>query len=87
MTSTKHDFTLGGFRFRVLDEDYDYCHAKSVRYKFHKNTWKRALAFKEQHEHDFWRCEYDCTGSTQVRIKLKRKGKYMFVYYHWSKDV
>jgi len=83
----KYDFLDGGFKFRYIDGDYDYCHAKSVRYKYHKNTWRQAMQYKADNEHDFAYAEHDCTGSTQVRIDVKRKGKYMYIYFHWYKDV
>lgn len=80
-------FSDGGFRFRVLDADYDFCRAKSIRYKYNKQNWQRALEYKERNEHDFTYADYDCTGSTRLRLDVKRKGKHMFVWYWWSKDV
>ena len=84
----KSDFTLGGFRFKVTDQDYDYLKAKSVPYKANKNNVQRAFKFKYETEHDFCYDERDCTGSTceEVNIRFK-KGGYITVYYYWSKDV
>lgn len=86
-TKKKYDFVDGGFRFRIVYEDYGYCRAKSLRYKYNWQNWQRALNYKANNEHDFCYAEYDCTGSTQLTIDVKRKGRYMFVYFCWSKDV
>lgn len=79
--------SISGFRFRILDEDYDYMYAKSLRYKYNKNNWRNAMNFKYNNEHDFMRDERDCTGSTCVKIDVRRKGRYMFIWYRWDKDV
>lgn len=84
----KHDFTLGGFKFKVIDEDYDFCRAKSIPYKKNKCNLERAFKFKGETEHNFLYDERDCTGTTRetVNIKLK-KGGYFIIYYNWFKDV
>jgi hypothetical protein len=78
---------LGGLRLRFIDGDYDWCRLKSLRYRYTKKLYERMLQIKNEHEQDYIRCEYDCTGSTQVRISIKRKGRYLFMYYYESKDV
>ena len=87
MTSKNYDFIEGGFKFRVIDEDYGYCKAKTKRYKYCKETWNMALRYKETNEHGFSCNEHDCCGGTEIRIKLVRKGKYMYVYRTWCKDI
>ena len=82
MKRKRHDHRMGGFRFRYIDGDYDYSILKSLPYKFNKNNWNRALRFKSENEQDFAYREYDCTGSTQVRIQLKRKQNNTFVIYY-----
>ena len=86
-TKKKYDFREGGIKFRVLEEDYDYCYAKSVKYKFTRAFYEQVMKFKENNEHDYAYCEYDCTGSSRVRIDVKRKGKFMWIYYYYSLDV
>lgn len=81
-----YDFADGGFKFRVKESDYDYCRAKSLRYKYNPQNWERAMRLTD-HNHDFDYREYDCTGSTRVEYYAKRKGRYMYVYYNWDKDV
>lgn len=78
----RHDQSFFGFRFKYIDGDYDYSILKSLPYKLNKNNWNRALRFKNENERDFTLCEYDCTGSTQVRIQLKRKQNNTFVIYY-----
>lgn len=80
-------FTQGGFKFRVIEGDYDYYIAKSFRYKYNKNNWRRAERLKENNEHDFIYTEYDCNGSSCARIKLVRKRNYMWVYYYCYYDL
>lgn len=79
--------SIGGFRFRILCEDYDYMYAKSIRYKYNKSNWRNAMNFKYNNEQDFMYDERDCTGSTRVEIDVHRKGRYMYVYYRWCLDV
>ena len=78
---------MGGFRFRVLDEDYDFIYAKSLRYKYNESNWRRAMDFKYNNEQDFIYSEYDCNGSVRVEIDVRRKGRYMYIYYRWDKNV
>lgn len=77
----------GGFRFRYIDGDEDWCILKSVKYRYSRQLYERAMRFKGENEHDYSYCEYDCTGSSQVRIRVKRKGRYIFIWYRWSIDV
>ena len=89
--SKNYDWVECGIKFRVLDEDYDFCRSKSVPYKLNKHNLQRALEYKGDMEHDFTYADYDCTGSTQVRIEVKikklKKRKYIYVYHYWDKDV
>lgn len=77
----------GGLRFRCIDGDYDYAVLKSVKYKYSRQLYERMMRFKHDNCRDYDRCEYDCTGSCQVRIKVKRKGRHLFMWYYWSLDV
>lgn len=86
-TKQAWDFKIDGFKFKVIDEDYDFCNAMSIIYKYTKRTWKRALEMKEDNERDYVLTEYDCSGSTEVRIKVRRHGNHIRIYYYWSKDV
>ena len=84
----KYDIVLNGFRFKVIAEDYDYMYAKSVRYKYNKKNMQRALDFKFHNEQDFVYREYDCTGSTRVRIDIHvKKKRYIVINYKCNKDV
>ena len=88
MKNKNYDFVDYGFKFRVIDSDYDFIHAKSLPYKYNRNNWQRALKYKEENEHDFCYDERDCTGSTCVRIELKvKRNGVLYVYYYWNKDV
>lgn len=78
----RHDQSFCGFRFKCIDGDRDYSILKSLPYKFNKNNWNRALRLKAEKEHGFAYCEYDCTGSTRVQVKLKRKKNNTFVVYY-----
>lgn len=78
---------LFGLRFRFVDGDYDYCYLKSVRYRYSRQMYLRMLQIKYENQCDYDRCEYDCTGSTQIRIRIKRtKDNHLIMYYHESKD-
>lgn len=84
-----YDFVRGGFKFRITDEDelyWDILEGKCI-VKYTKRTWWRALEFQGDYSCDYARCEYDCTGSTEVRIKVRRKGSHIIIYYRESKDV
>lgn len=83
----RYDFIAGGFRFRVIDSDYDYAYSKSVRYRANKHNIKRALEFIYNYSQDYVRDERDCSGSWEVRIRIKRKGAYMWVQIYENKDV
>lgn len=76
-----------GFKFRILDCDYDFTNAKSINYKYSKRLWERAMNFKEAYSCDFNYCEFDCTGSRQIRIKVYRKRSKMYIRYHEIIDV
>jgi|GEM_PF-4974769 len=76
-----------GLKFRFIDGDYDWSIVKSIKYKYSEKLYQYMLKCKYEHECDFTRCEYDCTGSTQVRIKVRRKGRYLYMWIHTSKDV
>ena len=80
-------FKVGGFQFISTDYDYDYIRAKSIWYKAKKHTLARAWQFKYNNEREYDHCEYDCTGSTEVRIKIKRRGNHFRIIYNESKDV
>ena len=77
----------GGFRFRYIDGDEDWAVLKSVKYKYSRQLYEQMMRFKYDNEHDYDRCEYDCTGSSRVRITVKRKGRFLYMWYHWSLDV
>ena len=77
----------GGFRFKCIDGDYDYVVLKSVRYKYSRQLYEQMMKFKLDNEHDYSRCEYDCTGSSCVRIKVRKRGRYLYMWYYWSLDV
>ena len=79
---------IGGFKFMADEEqfDWDIIDAKSILYKYTKHMWQRAMQFKYDNERDYMRTEYDCNGSTCVRIKVKRKGSHFRIYYHESRD-
>lgn len=83
----QYDFKIGGFKFICIDEDYDFVRAKSIIYKYTKRTWERAMQFKYDRQKDFAWTEYDCNGSTEVRIKVKRHGNHIRIYYNETKDV
>ena len=83
----KSDFTEGGFKFRYVDGDYDYAIHKSVKYKRTKKNLMRARWYKANFEHDYTYGDYDCSGSTHVRIEIKIGKDYILVYRYWSKDV
>lgn len=88
-TRASYDFIRGGFPFRVTDEDalyWDTVIAKSI-IKYTKRAFERAIMFKGDYEQDYDRREYDCTGSTQVRIKVKRRRSHIIINYRESKDV
>lgn len=78
---------IGGFRMRVLDEDYDYCYLKSVKYRNNRQNYEKMLAIKKDREHDFVNTDYDCNGSTRERLEIARKGRYIYLKYYWSKNV
>ena len=80
-------FKEGGFQFISTDYDYDYIRAKSIWYKSTKHLLEKAWAFKYDNERDYDRCEYDCTGSTEVRIKIQRRGNHFRIILNESKDV
>ena len=85
----QYDFMRGGFKFRITDEDalyWDILEGKCIC-KYTKRTWYRALEFKADYSCDYSHCEYDCTGSTEVRIKVHRKHSHIIIYYRESKDV
>lgn len=77
----------GGFRFRYIDGDYDYAILKSARYKYSRQLYGQMMRFKGENEHDYSRREFDCTGSSRIRITVKRKGRYLFMWFHHSLDV
>ena len=84
----KWDFIRGGFKFRITDEDalyWDIVKADCIC-KYSKHTMERALLFKNEYERDYTQCEYDCTGTTQIRIRVLRKGSRIIIKYHESKD-
>ena len=83
----KADFVEGGFKFRYINGDYDFAVHKSARYKKTKNNMMRAKWYKANFEHDYIYGEYDCSGSTKVRIEIKTGKDYILVYRYWSKDV
>lgn len=83
----KSDFSEGGFKFRYVDGDYDYAVLKSKKYKRTKKNLMRAKWYKRNFEHDFTYSDYDCTGSTSVRIEIKLSKDYIVVYRYWDKDV
>ena len=80
-------FNAGGFLFISTDYDYDYIWAKSVWYKAKKHMLEKAWKFKYENQQDFDYREYDCTGSTQVRIKIQRRGNHFRIIYNETKDV
>ena len=80
-------FNIDGFTFISTDYDYDYVRAKSIWYKAKKHVLEKAWKFKYEHECDFDYREYDCTGSTEVCIKIQRRGNHFRIIYKWSKDV
>ena len=80
-------FKVGGFQFISTDYDYDYIRAKSIWYKAKKRNLERAWQFKYDYQQEFDHCEYDCTGSTEVRIKIQRRGNHFRIIYNETKDV
>lgn len=77
----------GGLRFRCIEDDYDYCLLKSVKYKYSRQLYERMMQYKVENEHDYTRCEHDCTSSTRWRITIKRKGRFLFMWIYKSIDV
>ena len=80
-------FKKEGFQFVSADYDYDYVRAKSIWYKARKHVLEKALQFKYDNERDYTRCEYDCTGSTAIRIDIERRGNHFRIIYNESLDV
>lgn len=80
-------FKVGGFQFVSTDYDCDYIRAKSVWYKAKKRNIKRAYDFKYENERGYTCTDYDCNGSTEVRIKIQRRGNHFRIIYNESKDV
>lgn len=76
-----------GLRFRYIDGDYDWWVLKSVRYRYSRKLYEYMLKCKYENERDYTRCEYDCTGSTQTRIYIKHKGRFLFMWVRETKDV
>lgn len=84
-----YDFIRGGFRFRITDEDalcWDILEGKCI-VKYTKHAWWKALEFKGDYQQDYTRCEYDCTGSTEVRISVRRKKSRIIIKYRESRDI
>jgi hypothetical protein len=80
-------FKIDGFTFMSTDYDYDYVRAKSIWYKAKKHVLEKAMKFKEEHQRGYDYREYDCTGSTEIRIKIQRRGNHFRIIYNESKDV
>lgn len=83
------DFKRGGFKFRCTDEDalyWDILEGKCI-IKYTKRTWQRALEFKEEWSQDYILCEFDCTGSSEIRVKVRRKRSHIIIYFRESKDI
>lgn len=73
-------FKIDGFRFTLTDYDYDYIRAKSIWYKATKHMLEKAWIFKNEYQCDFGYIEYDCTGSTEIRIKIQRRGNHFRIF-------
>lgn len=74
-------------RVKVLSGDYDRCEIVTKSIKDTEQNYNTLLIYKEKNESDYDRSEYDCTGSVQRRIKIKRrKGKLILSIYE-SRDV
>ena len=82
----KYDYIECGFRFHVIDSDYDYMYARA-RCANTEANWERALQYQADNEQDFTYDERDCSGSVEVRIELRRTKSYIFIEYRWNKDV
>lgn len=78
---------LDGIRMRWIDGDYDWVHLKSVKYKYSKEMHERMRKIKEDNEHGYTCSDFDCNGSSCVRIKIRRKGRHIFMSYYKSIDV
>lgn len=63
-------------RIRVFNGDYDWSEIVTKGIKDTEQNYNALLQYKEENESDYDIREYDCTGSVQQRIKIKRrKGK------------
>lgn len=82
---------IGGFKFILIDGDYDWAKLVSKKYKYSKQMLYKMQQFKYDYQQDFIRTEYDCNGSTQVRINIKtvrkRNRKFLKLKYYECKDV
>ena len=80
-------FKIDEFTFISTDYDYDYIRAKSIWYKATKHMLEKAWNFKHENQCGYDYREYDCTGSTEIRIKIQRRGNHFRIIYNESKDV
>ena len=83
----RYDFTLGRFKFKIIESDYDTMKARSFKYRVTKRRLAEAYDLKESIDHDFDYCEYDCTGSTREQLDVVVDKRFMALFYYWDKDV
>lgn len=56
-----------------IDGDYDWWHIKTRPIKATKLNVELLKRYAKEHTHDYICADYDCTGSTKTRYKVKVK--------------
>jgi len=74
-------------RIRVFNGDYDWSEIVTKGIKDTEQNYNALLQYKEENESDYDTGEYDCTGSVQRRIKIKRRGGRLTISIYESRDV
>lgn len=74
-------------KIRTCDGDYDWSYIVTKSIKDTKENYYALLRYKEENELDYSLCEYDCTGSIQRKIKIKRRKGQLTLSINESYDV